>query len=246
MKEKIRKLVCSTRFIIILGLIIVPILSFVLITVSKESPLYTSISRIAWITGHWFVTFLWAIIIMASITWITYRMTAIGPLDDKSKKIFAIYQMINIILVFIGCVIFPAKPDPTRAQFVHYIHDYLTIAAWVLYGIGLITYSILLRKKDKLLGFLGLGLMSFVVFSSLFFVKNVIDPSSYVGASAVSEVYIINSLFIYLVVMYVAEEYTNEMRSKKASLPNEFFEKHTEDCASEKQIPFFAENQNQA
>ena len=63
----------------------------------------------------------------------------------------------------------------------------------------------MLRKHDPFLGFLGLGLMSFVILSSLFFISNVIDPSSYVGASAVSEVYIINSLFIYLVVMYVAE-----------------------------------------
>ena len=48
--------------------------------------------------------------------------------------------------------------------------------------------------------------MAFVVWSSLFFLKQVIDPTSYVGASAVSEVYIINSLLIYLVVMYVLEE----------------------------------------
>ncbi len=209
MKEKIRKIIYSTRFIIILGLIIVPISSFILITVSNESPLYTSISRIAWINGHWFATFVWAVIIMLSITWITYRMTEIGPLDTKNKRIFETYQLMNIILVFIGCVIFPAKPNPESAKFIHYIHDYLTIFAWVLYGIGLISYSLLIRKKDKLLGFLGLGLMSFIVFSSLFFVKRVIDPTSYVGASAVSEVYIINSLFIYLVVMYVAEKQLN-------------------------------------
>jgi hypothetical protein len=48
--------------------------------------------------------------------------------------------------------------------------------------------------------------MVFVVFSSLFFLRQVIDPTTYVGASAVSEVYIINSLLIYLVVMYVLEE----------------------------------------
>ena len=118
MKEKIRLILYSTRFIIILGLIIVPIFSFILISISNESPLYTSISRIAWINGHWFATFIWAVVIMVSITWITYRMAEIGPLDDKNKRLFEFYQLINIILVFIGCIIFPAKPDPERAQFV--------------------------------------------------------------------------------------------------------------------------------
>ena len=54
--------------------------------------------------------------------------------------------------------------------------------------------------------------MVFVVFSSLFFLRQVIDPTTYVGASAVSEVYIINSLLIYLVVMYVLEEKENSAK----------------------------------
>lgn len=242
MKEKIKNILHSTRFIIILGLIIVPITSFILITISHESPLYTSISRIAWINGHWFATFVWALIIMASITWITYRMTEMGPLDTKNKRIFETYQFLNIILVFIGCVIFPAKPNPESAKFIHYIHDYLTIVAWVLYGIGLISYSLLLRKKDKMLGFLGLGLMSFVVFSSLFFVRNVIDPNSYVGASAVSEVYIINSLFIYLVVIYIAEEYTKSIRAKTNQNESEEATSLFTSSNYENEMSFFDEN----
>ena len=74
-----------------------------------------------------------------------------------------------------------------------------------MYGIGLVIYSFILKKHDSLLGYLGLGLMGFIVFSSTFFLSWVVDPASYVGASAVSEVYIINSLFIYLVVMCLAE-----------------------------------------
>ena len=74
-----------------------------------------------------------------------------------------------------------------------------------MYGVGLIFYSFDIKKRHDFLGFFGLGLMSFIVLSSVFFIRQVVDPTSYVGASAVSEVYIINALFIYLVVMYVAE-----------------------------------------
>ena len=205
MKDKIRRLLYSDRFIIILGLIVVPLFSFVLITVSEESPLYTSISRIAWVHDKWFATFIWALVLMCAVLWITYRMVDIGPLSIKAKRTFLFAQSVNIILVFVGCILFPAKDGTELVRLVNYLHDYLTIAAWAFYGIGLLVYSFMLKRYDRYLGFLGVGLMSFIIFSSAFFISRVVDPTSYVGASAVSEVYIINSLFIYLVVMYVTE-----------------------------------------
>ena len=218
MKEKIRGLLYSDRFVIILGLIVVPLLSFILITVSEESPLYTSISRIAWVHGRWLSTFVWALIVMGAVTWVTYRMVAIGPLSMRAKRIFFLCQSVNIALVFVGCIIFPAKDGTELVRLVNYLHDYLTIAAWAMYGIGLVVYSFMLRRHDSFLGFLGIGLMSFVILSSSFFISNVIDPTSYVGASAVSEVYIINSLFIYLVVMYVTQKRTLPIDDAKGSL----------------------------
>ena len=208
MKERIKHILFSDRFVIFLGLVIVPITSFLLITVSDESPLYTSISRIAWVHGYWFSTFFWASVVMGAVAWLTYRMVYTGPLTDRTKRIYLACQLINILLVFVGCIIFPAKPGAEAVKFAHYVHDYLTIVAWALYGIGLMIYSVLIRKHDRFLGFLGICLMSFVIFSSAFFISRVIDPSSYVGASAVSEVYIINSLFIYLVTMYISQKLT--------------------------------------
>ena len=196
----------KTEFIVLLGLVLVPAISFIFIMTSPESPLYTSISRIAWVHDRWLATFVWAVIVMGTILLLTYKLIRIGPMSERGKRIFFLIQMINICLVFIGCLLFPAKSDPNAVRFVHYMHDYLTTIAWAMYGIGLIAYSIIIGRKNKFLGFMGCSIMAFVVWSSLFFLKQVIDPTSYVGASAVSEVYIINSLLIYLVVMYVLEE----------------------------------------
>lgn len=205
MKKRLRNIVCSDRFVIVLGLVIVPLISFVFIGVSEESPLYTSISRIAWVHGRWVSTFLWALTVMSAVLWLTYRMVSVGVLSDRAKRIYMICQSINIYLVFVGCILFPAKGGTELVSLVNYIHDYLTIGAWAMYGIGLLVYSMLVKRRDPFLGFLGLCLMSFIILSSVFFIRQVIDPTSYVGASAVSEVYIINALFIYLVVMYFAE-----------------------------------------
>lgn len=202
----------KTEFIVLLGLVFVPSISFLFILTSPESPLYTSISRIAWVHGRWLFTFLWATVVMGTIVWLTYKLIKIGPMEERSKRIFFIIQLISICLVFVGCLLFPAKPNPETVKFVHYMHDYLTAIAWAMYGIGLIVYSIIIGRKNKFLGFMGCSIMVFVVFSSLFFLRQVIDPTTYVGASAVSEVYIINSLLIYLVVMYVLEEKENSAK----------------------------------
>ena len=205
MKNNFKKLLHSDRFVVIIGLIVVPLFSFMLITIGDESPLYTSISRIAWVHGEWLLTFVWALVVMCAIGWITHLLVYSGPLSDGAKQIFMLYQSINIILTFVGCIIFPAKDGVALVRLVNYLHDYLTVVAWALYGLGLLFYSFVLKRHDRFLGFLGLGLMSFIILSSAFFVSNVIDATSYVGASAVAEVYIINSFLIYLVVMYLFE-----------------------------------------
>ena len=199
-----------------MGLVVVPLLSFLLITTGPESPLYTSISRLAWCHKHWFATFLWAVVVMGVILLLTWRMTATAPLAHRTKKAFALCQSVLIVLVFAGCLMFPAKDGTEASRIVHYLHDYLTVAAWALYAGGLVVYSLLVYRRDRFLGFLGLCLMLFTFLTSVFFVLNVIDPTSYVGASAVSEVYIINSLTVYLLVMYIAQLYTNKI---KALLP---------------------------
>ena len=59
MKKKLKRIIYSDRFVVLLGLVIVPLISFIFIGVSEESPLYTSISRIAWVHGRWLSTFVW-------------------------------------------------------------------------------------------------------------------------------------------------------------------------------------------
>ena len=201
----LKRMLYSDRFVMILGLVIVPLISFIFIGISEESPLYTSISRIAWVHDKWLATLVWALIVMSAVFWLTQRMVAAGPLGERAKRIYLICQSVNILLVFVGCIIFPAKASIDTVRLVNYVHDYLTIGAWGMYGIGLIASSLMIRREDATLGFLGLLLMSFLVLSSIFFIRQVVDPESYVGASAVSEVYIINALFIYLVTMYVSE-----------------------------------------
>lgn len=210
MKKKFKRIIYSDRFVVLLGLVFVPLISFIFIGVSEESPLYTSISRIAWVHGRWLSTFVWALLVMSAVFWLTLRVVEVGPLSKRSKRIFMLCQSVNIVLVFVGCILFPAKAGVESVKLVNYIHDYLTIGAWALYGIGLVFYSLAVKRKDSFLGFLGLCLMGFIVLSSIFFIRQVIDPASYVGASAVSEVYIINALFIYLVLTYVAQGRTGE------------------------------------
>ena len=206
MRNKLIKLFASDGFVIFSGLIVAPLLSIILLSLSPENPLFTSISRMIWVNNLWLVTFIWAAVLMSIIAILTYRMAKTGSLEGKKRKRFMKWQLLCIILVFVASLIFPAKDGVEKVRFVNYVHDYLTVAAWLMYVIGLIGYSFNTLKKDRFLGELGLGLLGFTVISSIFFLMRVIDPNSYVGASAVSEIYIINNLLIYLVVMCVAQK----------------------------------------
>ena len=145
MKERVIRALYSDRFAVLLGLVIVPLISFAFITISEESPLYTSISRIAWVHGRWLSTFVWALIVMGAVLWLTYRMVGKGQLSDRVKRVYLLLQTVNIILVFVGCILFPAKADIETVRLVNYVHDYLTIGAWALYGIGLVVYSLMMN-----------------------------------------------------------------------------------------------------
>ena len=169
MKNRVEKLLNSDGFVIFIGLVIVPIASFMLITLGDESPLYTSISRLAWVNGYWLSTFVWALIVMSSVGWITYRTVFTGPLSESRKVTFTACQLVNIILVFLGCIVFPAKSGENALRLAHYVHDYLTIAAWAMYGIGLLVYSLMLRKHDRFLSLLGISLMCFIIFCKKYF-----------------------------------------------------------------------------
>lgn len=214
--KKLQSILLSKTFLIVLGLGIIPFFSFLLISISEESPLYTSISRIAWIHGFWGATFIWAIIVMGGISWLTLCMVFTSPLGPGARERFFAIQLINICMVFVGCLFFPSKAGTEHERLAHLLHDYLTVIGWICYVIGLIVYTFLLRKKDRALGALGLGLMSYIILSSVFYLLNVIDSSSYVGASAVSEVHIINNLLIYLVVMYIAQDYALRIKTAEA------------------------------
>ena len=103
--EKLKRIVYSDRFVIVLGLVVVPLISFIFIGISEESPLYTSISRIAWVHGEWFSTLVWALVVMGSVLWLTYRMVETSPLTERTKRVYMLAQSVNIALVFIGCIL---------------------------------------------------------------------------------------------------------------------------------------------
>lgn len=205
MKKQIKNIIFSDIFLLINGLIVVPFLSFAFLSLSPESPLYTSISRIAWVHNLWFATFVWAILVMGVIILLTCSLARTGITETRTRSIFLTWQIISTIFTFVGCIMFPAKSGPDNIIFANYIHDYLTAIAWGMYVIGLVVYSIYIRKQNTLLGTIALGLIGYIIVTSIFFLIRVVDPSSYVGASAVSEVYIINILLLYLVVMNVLQ-----------------------------------------
>ena len=190
----------SLYFTVVWILVVVPFLSLLFITVSGESPLYTSISRIAWVFEHRAFMFIWSLVVLFPMVCMTNKVIKNSNLDNKSKKSLYLIAIINIIISFVAGVLFPAKSGPDDLTLWGILHDLLTAIGWLAYGIVLTIFSIKLFKVDKLQATISSCFMFFLWWTGLFFIFYVVDENTYCGTSAVTQMYIINMLNIFLLI----------------------------------------------
>ena len=136
----------SLYFTVIWILVVVPFLSLFFITVSGESPLYTSISRIAWVGHHRIFMFVWSMVVLFPMVCMTNKVIKHSNLNDKRKKNLYVVAIFNIIISFVAGVLVPAKTGADDLSFLGIMHDLLTAIGWLSFGIVLTIFSISLFK----------------------------------------------------------------------------------------------------
>lgn len=190
----------SLYFTVIWILVIVPFLSLLFITVSGESPLYTSISRIAWVGHHRIFMIIWSLVVLFPMVCMTNNVIKNSKLNNKRKSALYLIAIVNIIISFVAGVLVPAKSSANDINFWGILHDLLTAIGWLAYGVVLTIFSFSLFKVDKLHATISICFMFFLWCTGLFFIFYVIDENTYCGTSAVTQMYIINMLNIFLLI----------------------------------------------
>lgn len=203
----------SLYFAVIWILVVVPFLSLFFITVSGESPLYASISRIAWVGNHRGFMFIWSLVVLFPMVCMTNKVIKGSNLDDKTKKRLYVTAILNIVVSFVAGVLVPAKSGADDVSFWGIMHDLLTAMGWLAYGIVLIVFSICLFKVDKVQATISTCFMFFLWWTGLFFIFYVVDENTYCGTSAVTQMYIINMLNLFLLINYIYQNKNEEILS---------------------------------
>lgn len=188
----------SLQFAAIWVLIVVPLLSLLFITVSGESPLYTSISRIAWVSGHRLFMLGWSLVVLFPMVCLTGKVIRTSRIPPRRQRRLQITAIANILISFVGGVFVPAKSSALDITFFGALHDLMTAVGWLSFGLVLTAYSICLFPVDRVQAVLALSFMVFIWLTGLFFIFYVIDPGTYCGSSAITQVYIINMLDLFL------------------------------------------------
>lgn len=211
----------SIRFSTVWVLIIVPLLSIAFITVSGESPLYTSISRIAWVKGHRIFMIIWSLIVLFPMVCLTRKVISESRLSEKRKSLLNTIAIANILLSFTCGVFVPAKNGVDAITIWGAIHDCFTALGWLSFAIVLTIYAFSLRRFSQTQATISISFMGFIWITGLFFIFYVIDPNTYCGTSAITQVYIINMLDMFLLFsdIYQSISANNRLTSgSKASL----------------------------
>lgn len=200
----------SLRYTSIWVLIVVPLLSMVFITASDESPLYTSLSRLAWVNGHRLFMFVWSLIVLFVMICLTLKVIRFSGLDEKRKRSLSALAIVNITISFVSGVFIPAKSGADVLNIWEYLHDRFTAIGWLSFGVALTVFSFSLRKVNKQQATIAISFMVFIWMTGAFAIFYVIDPETYCGSSAVAQVYIINMLNIFLLMNDVIQSLSKE------------------------------------
>lgn len=199
--DRLKRRFESVYFSTVWILVVVPILSILFITASGESPLYTSISRLGWVLDRRVFMIVWSLTVLAPMLFMTNKVITGSPLADRAKRSLHLIAVINIIVSFVAGVIVPAKSGAGEVSFFGVMHDLLTSVGWLSYGVVLTAFAFCLFRKDRLEATVATCFMAFVWVTGTFFIKYVVDETSYCGASAVTQVYIINMFNIFLLII---------------------------------------------
>lgn len=206
----------SLRYTAVWVLIMVPLLSMIFITASDESPLYASLSRLAWVNGHRLFMFVWSMVVLFVMGCLTIKVISNSGIGEKRRRVLITVAVVNIVIAFVSGVFIPAKSSADILNIWEYLHDRFTAIGWLSFGITLGFFSFNLRKVNKKQGTIAITFMFYVLITGAFAIFYVIDPATYCGSSAVAQVYIINMLNIFLLIIDVMQNLTN---GEKATLP---------------------------
>lgn len=209
-----------------LTFLIVPLISAIFASSDEESPVFTSISRLGWITGHKAFMYIWGAIIFVPMGYTMWYAMKYADFHPVLKQLFKWFTISFLVTIFVGALIPAHDPGPDLSNPLPrgpmaLAHDHMSrIGMFGLLGVEM-AYCIVafIYKKWEHATLMSL-LVAFLIGSGVYCFVEVKDPTSYCGVSAATQIYAFCVMFIVIFIIYYhyARIHINNLKAAKSEV----------------------------
>ena len=190
-KKRAKKLCVLALFTFILS----PIFAWGSVELSKETAVYASLSRMIWYSGSAIGIFLAMLVLFIPMLIAFYSAVKMSDFTKLQKRVCQIFMILSCATLYIGALkMAPSNGETMTIENVW--HGILSFSGILMIFITYSLYAIFLHRHDRDGSGLLTAFLWFILISGAFSVVNIHDKSSYVTASAVSELYILSMLSV--------------------------------------------------
>ncbi len=192
----LKKISNTLKVLALFTFVLAPLASWWSVLSSEDTAVYASLSRMMWFSGNnWFILIAMGILFIPEM--IAYFLAHdISGLRRNEIIHCRAMSVAACVILFVGAFLLEPGNGITKNTFVNVMHGLLSFIGLLLLLVSYAFYSIYLRRIDRGAADLLLLLLIFSLITGAFAAFNVYDDRSYVGASAVTELYYMTTMSI--------------------------------------------------
>ena len=183
----------TLRILTICTFFVSPLCAWLSILENDETAVFASLSRMIWYSGAFFRILICMIFLFAPMLVSFFLSHNIENLSKKQKLVLRGLMILSCVVLYVGAMeLMPSDGETMTKENVW--HGILSFGGMFMIFLTYCIYTLIIRKKDKDGAMLIAAFLVFSLITSLIAVDEIYDETSYVIASAISELYVLTMM----------------------------------------------------
>ena len=204
--------------------IISPLLSCLFASSDTESPLWTSISRLGWITGHKAFMYIWGAVLMAPMCYaMWYAMEHAEKLHPVIRQLLKYAIIFFCTIIFVGALIPAHDPSPgpdfsAPRDAMALAHDHMSrIGMFGMLGTLMVYCVIAFISKQWDHAIVQTFATLFVICIGVWCFVEVKDKTTYCGVSAATQIiaFSLVNVLNFMIFYFYEKQYINKLKEEE-------------------------------
>ena len=205
-----------------IAFIVSPLIAMCFASSGDESPLFTSISRLGWITGHKALMYFWGATLLVPMTYTMWYAMEYAEINKVGRQLVKWCTIAFATIVFVGSLIPAHDPGEDFSNTVRdsmaLAHDHMSrIGMFGIVGVllGYCVFAFIAKKWEHATMMTLFSL--FIIGSGVYAFIEVKDATTYCGVSAVTQIYAFGMMLIFMFVTYYywAKKHIKKLKAEK-------------------------------